>query len=65
MESERDIKRLHEQFGHPSKEKLKELLKRAGHDDEEIYQWIEKISKNCESCQRYKRRSPWPVVTMS
>ena len=64
--SNRDIARkLHRQFAHPSKEKLMELISRAGNpwnSNDELKSEIESITSNCETCQKYKKSPPRPVV---
>ncbi|KAE8549770.1 hypothetical protein EYB25_008294 [Talaromyces marneffei] len=49
--TETELRRLHRRFGHPSVEKLRKLLVRAGHDvDTEA---LKHIRKFCHHCQIY------------
>ncbi|KAL3713545.1 hypothetical protein TMatcc_002248 [Talaromyces marneffei ATCC 18224] len=49
--TETELRRLHRRFGHPSVEKLRKLLVRAGHDvDTEA---LKHIGKFCHHCQIY------------
>ena len=57
--------KLHKQFAHPTVEKLKKLLQDAGIDDKELYRSIDRISNSCDTCIRYKKQRPRPVVAMS
>ena len=58
-------KKLHSQFGHPTKNKLIELIKRAGmQSDLGLIDSINKISKECTVCKEYRRPSPRPIVSL-
>ena len=57
--------KLHRQFAHPSAEKLKKLIKDAGKDDPELIKCIDKVTEACETCMKYKKQRPRPVVAMS
>ena len=56
-------KKLHTQFGHPSCEKLKKLVKNSGMETEELVKAIEEISLNCDICKKFKASKPKPAVT--
>ena len=56
--------KLHKQFAHPTPERLKSLITTAGKKDKELFKQIDIVSKNCETCARYKRPEPHPVVCM-
>lgn len=58
----RKVLKLHKQFAHPSPNKLSELVKNAGTDDEHVHDMIHEISRSCEVCHRFKRRPPRPAV---
>ena len=55
-------KKLHQQFGHPSADRLKKLIKNSGEDSEELFNAIDEVTDKCDTCKRYKRTSPRPVV---
>ena len=57
--------KLHRQFAHPSAEKLKKLLIDAGRNDPGLLKCIDTITDSCETCVRYKKQRPRPVVSMS
>lgn len=57
-------KKLHRQFSHADK-RLKMLLTDAGVKDEELFQIIDEVVRDCESCIKYKKGSPRPVVGFS
>jgi hypothetical protein len=48
--TEIELRQLHRRFGHPSVHRLTEVLRRAGHEIENIHT-IEKITKFCKHCQ--------------
>ena len=57
--------KLHRQFAHPCKNKLINLLDRAGEPwktNANLKKEIELVSSNCETCIKYKKPSPRPVV---
>ena len=56
-------KKLHQQFGHPSSKRLVSLVKTAGIDDKELFQAINTLNENCDTCKRFKKTPPRPVVT--
>ena len=56
--------KLHRQFAHPSAERLKKLLKDARRDDKLLKDSVDKVTKACDICIRYKRPRPRPVVTL-
>lgn len=56
--------KLHKQFAHPSADRLRGLLKNAGKDDPDLLRAIDLVTENCETCVRYKRPRPRPVVAM-
>ena len=60
----KSVTKLHRQFAHPSAKKLKALLKNAEHLDDEISEIVDNISAECETCKRYKKTPPTPVVSL-
>ena len=56
--------KLHKQFAHPRKEKLLRLIKDAGINDPELEEEIGKLEESCQTCFKYKRSPPRPVVSM-
>lgn len=51
--TETELRTLHRRFGHPSALKLVHLLEKAGHDEHQNRQILEKIGKNCDKCQKH------------
>ena len=62
--SERMVKakKLHRQFYHASKEKLRKLLINTKCDDKEFSQCVEKCCNECQLCQQYKKAPLRPAV---
>ena len=58
------VTKLHHQFAHPSAKNLKAFLKNAEHSDDEISQIVDNISAEYETCKRYKKTPPTPVVSL-
>ena len=56
--------KLHRQFAHPTADRLKNLLKNAGKSDPKLFESIAKITEACQTCQRYRKPRPRPVVAM-
>ena len=56
------VTKLHKQFSHPTGKKLKDLGKNAGVTDQEFLTKLEVIPSSCETCFRYKKVQPRPVV---
>ena len=57
--------KLHKQFAHPTKEKLKIFLREAGVTDMELLKEVDNATESCETCRRYKRQRPRPVVAFN
>ena len=57
--------KLHSQFGHPSNEKLKQLVSSAGVTDKEFSDILQDHAEQCEICLRYRKKNPRPIVGMS
>jgi hypothetical protein len=47
-----ELRRLHRRFGHPSVQRLHDILDRSGHDDVSKKS-IEELTKFCEHCQKH------------
>ena len=50
--------KLHRQFSHPSKERLRSFVTSAGIKDQQFLKLIETVSSECEVCQLYKNQVP-------
>ena len=60
--TQKTIQKLHRQFAHPQPRKLKKLIQDSGIKDREVNEIVDKVSKNCEICKKYKKPLPRPVV---
>ena len=56
------VPKLHRQFSHPSKERLRSLVTSAGIKDQEFLKLLETVSNECEVRQLYKKPGPKPIV---
>ena len=57
--------KLHSQFAHPTSDRLIKLLSNAGHkwsSNENLKKEIRSVTENCETCLRFKKPPPRPVV---
>ena len=57
--------KLHSQFAHPTSAKLIKLIESAGQkwcENEELKNEIKKVTGKCDTCIRFKRPPPRPVV---
>lgn len=59
-----NIPKIHKQYCHPSADALKSLIRTAGKLTPEIGSEIDKVTKSCEICVRYKQPPRKPVVCM-
>ena len=57
-----NLKHIHRQFGHPSRERLSNLLKDANLWNKEIRMGLDEIYENCEICVRFQRNKSKPIV---
>lgn len=64
LDNDAVAKKLHRQFAHPSADRLKKLLKNAGRNDEGLLRSIDKMTDNCDTCKRFKKPPPRPIVSM-
>ena len=56
--------KLHHQFGHPTAAKLKTLIKNAGVANKELEKAVDKYSDSCDTCRRFKKPTPRPIVSL-
>lgn len=49
-----ELKRLHRRFGHPSANRLYDVLERSGHDDIDR-KALQRLTRFCEHCQKHGR----------
>ena len=56
--------KLHKQFAHPGADKLKQLIKKSGTNDKSIDALIDHVTEQCDTCKRFKRPLPRPVVAL-
>jgi transposase InsO family protein len=64
QEKEKKMKKLHRQFGHATKDRLKKLLIDAGVNDSDLFRTLEKVVNNCEICDRHSKTPSRPVVSL-
>ena len=57
--------KLHTQFGHARSERIIQLVKNAGVNDEQFEEKIKAAGNNCKVCKRYKKPKPRPVVGLA
>ena len=64
--SDKDIAmKLHRLFAHPTSNKLIKLINSAGQEwrnNQNLKAEIFKVTNECNTCQIFKKPSPWPVV---
>ena len=65
QEKEKMVTKLHNQFGHPSYDKLSKFLTNAGVKDGQFFDILQEFSAKCDVCLKYKRKNPRPVVGLS
>ena len=65
QEKKKKAKKLHRQFAHASKERLTELLKLGGCDDQEFIQAVKECCEQCEFCMKYRKSKSKPFVALS
>ena len=56
--------KLHRQFGHSPSARLRKLVISAGEGSEKLLKALDDVAENCETCKRYKRVPPRPVVSI-
>ena len=65
QEKEKMVRKLHNQFGHPSYDKLCKFLTNAGVKDGQFFDILQEFSAKCDVCLKYKKKNPRPVVELS
>ena len=58
----KEIRKIHRIFGHPTADKLRQLLKDAGKADPVVVKILQKIQDTCKICKKHKKRSSRPKV---
>ena len=56
--------KLHKQFGHPSLQKLVDLVRKAGIQNEELEKQLRIASEKCLTCVKFKKPQPRPRVSL-
>ena len=64
LEKKKMVLKLHQQFGHPSVKRLRNLLADAGVKDKICFDIVENITDGCNICRKYKRTPSRPVVSL-
>lgn len=57
-------KKLHQQFSHPVADRLIKLVKNAGVENADLIEAIKDVGSHCDTCKRYKKSNPRPVVSL-
>ena len=63
-EKEKVLRKLHKQFAHPSKERLKALMIDANIWDNEYQLIAKELYENCEICLKFQKTPARPVVAL-
>ena len=56
------LSKLHQQFGHSSANRLKQLLKSAGINNDSTLNMLDQIVEKCDVCVKHKKPTPRPTV---
>ena len=56
--------KLHRQFGHSTSGRLKKLVISAGEGSDKLLNALDEVAENCDTCKRFKRVAPRPVVAI-
>ena len=56
--------KLHRQFGHSPSSRLRKLVISAGEGSDKLLKALDEVAEKCETCKRYKRVPPRPVVSI-
>jgi transposase InsO family protein len=58
--------KLHQQFAHPSEERLVKLLKESKgfKEDKELLELIKEVTEECQVCKKFTKPKPRPIVGM-
>jgi transposase InsO family protein len=62
QQQEKELTKIHKQFGHATADKLQKLLVNAGINDSGLFQILDKVVSKCETCTMYKKVPPKPAV---
>lgn len=57
-------RKLHQQFSHPRVDRLIKFAQKAGVEDESLIEAFKEVDEHCDTCKRYKRKNPRPVVSL-
>ena len=63
-EKEKVLEKLHKQFAHPTKERLKALMIDANIWDEEYQRIAKELYENCEICLKFQKTPATPIVSL-
>ena len=66
MREKQKALKLHQQFAHPTEERLVKLLRESKgfKEDEELMELISEVSSECEVCEKFTKPKPRPIVGM-
>ena len=64
MGIEKILDKIHKQFAHPTRKKMKALLQDANVWDDEYNPVLDKIYQQCETCMKFSKTPPRPVVCL-
>ena len=64
-EKKSQVIKIHKQFGHASTVNIKKHINNAGLLDKGLNEIIENVVQSCDTCIRFKRAPPRPVVGIS
>lgn len=62
---QKQMSKIHKQFGHASAENLKRLLNNAGKLNKETVSLINQTLQNSDTCRMYRKASPRSIVGFS
>ena len=57
-------RKLHLQFSHPTSDRLIKLVKSSGIENSELIDEIKNLDNQCDTCKRFKKKNPRPVVCL-
>ena len=56
--------KLHKQFGHPTADKLVDLVNKSGCENRLFVDAISQVSKKCVTCCKFGKTVPRPIVSL-
>ena len=62
IQKEKQILKIHKQFGHSSSSSVKKIIHNAGALDYELSKIIDDVISKYDICIKYRKPSPCPVV---